>query len=331
MTRRFYMDFEKPVVELEHRLNTLKEDPLAHEPDIHKEIGWLEEQIEKLKLRTYSNLSPWQKVQIARHPERPRLAAYIKEITSDWRELHGDRAFRDDPAIVAGLATIGGRQVVLVGHDKGSDTRDRIRRNFGSPHPEGYRKAIRFFQLADKFNLPLVTIIDTPGAYAGVGAEERGQAWAIAESLRTLTDLRVPVIAVNIGEGGSGGALALGVADHIIVLEHAYYSVITPEGCASILWKSKEKAPEAAEVLGLTTTDLMKMGIIDEVIDEPLGGAHREPQVVFRGVESAIVRTVERLLKKSTEELTTERYERFRRLGVFMEPVADTDAGENAR
>ncbi len=328
MSRRFHMDFEKPVVELEYRLNVLKEDPLAHEPDIRKEIEWLEKQIEKLRRRTYSNLTPWQKVQVARHPDRPRLSTYIEEIASDWRELRGDRAFRDDPAIVGGLATIGGKRVVLVGQDKGSDIRDRVRRNFGSPHPEGYRKAIRFFQLADKFGLPLVTFIDTPGAYAGVGAEERGQAWAIAESLRTMTDLRIPFVAVNIGEGGSGGALALGVANHVIMLEHAYYSVITPEGCATILWKSKEKAPEAAEVLGLTAKNLLEMGIIDEVVDEPLGGAHRDPGAVIRGVEKAVVRTLERLLEKSPEELMTERYERFRRLGVFLETSV---AGDDAR
>ncbi len=319
MSRRFYMDFEKPVVELEQRLNALKEDPLAGEPDIHQEIIWLEGQIAKLKVRTYSNLTAWQKVQVARHPMRPRLSAYIKDITTDWQELRGDRAFRDDPAITGGLARIGGVAVVLVGQDKGADTRDRIHRNFGSPHPEGYRKAIRFYQLAAKFRLPVVTFIDTPGAYAGIEAEERGQAWAIAESLRVLSELPVPVVAVNIGEGGSGGALALGVADHLIMLENSYYSVITPEGCAAILWKSKEKAADAAAVLGLTAAHLLNMEIIDEVIEEPLGGAHRDQQGVTEKVATAIGGALERLIPKTGEELTSQRYERFRRLGAFVE------------
>ncbi len=319
VSKRYHIDFEKPVVEMEHRLDLLKQDPLADQPDIHEEIEELERQIEKLKLRTYSNLSAWQKVQMSRHPDRPRFSTYLDLAFQDWHELHGDRAFRDDAAVVGGLATICERRIVLVGQEKGANTRERVHRNFGMPHPEGYRKATRLFNLAGKFGLPLVTFIDTQGAYAGVGAEERGQARAIAECLRVLSDLPVPIIAVVIGEGGSGGALAFGVADHVIMLEHSYYSVITPEGCSAILWQTKENAPEAAETLSLTAENLLEMGIIDTVIPEPLGGAHRDGESVARRVRDELAAKLRELSGRSADDLVQKRYERFRRVGVFSE------------
>jgi acetyl-CoA carboxylase carboxyl transferase subunit alpha len=317
------MDFEKPLVDMENQLDRLKKDPLANQADIRKEIEWLEGQLKILHRRTYSNLTAWQKVSVARHPDRPHFSAYLKRIFSDWHELHVDRAFKDDPAVIGGLATVGKQKVVVVGQEKGADTRDRLRRNFGMPHPEGYRKAIRLFELAGKFGLPLVTFMDTPGAYPGVGAEERGQAGAIAECLRVLSALPVPVVAVNIGEGGSGGALAFGVANHIIMLENAYYSVITPEGCASILWQDQANAAEAAEALSLTADKLLKMGIIDLVIDEPLGGAHHGPDAVAARLGEAIESKLEELTLKSANETTAERYERFRRIGSFQEDIVN--------
>src|SRR3972149_3262678 len=265
------MEFERPVVELEQTLENLRQHPSADREEIAREIDFLEGQIAKLKERTYRNLTAWQKVQISRHPHRPRLSHYLNSICVDFVELRGDRCFGDDQAVLGGLAKIDEFPVVVCGHEKGGDARERVKRNFGMAHPEGYRKAARLFRLAGKFGLPLVTFIDTPGAYAGVGAEERGQAIAIAECLRTLSALKTPVIAVNIGEGGSGGALALGVADRVFMLENAYYSVITPEGCAAILWQEKEKAPDAAEALGLSADKLLALGIIDGIIKEPLG------------------------------------------------------------
>ncbi|MDP1809163.1 MAG: acetyl-CoA carboxylase carboxyltransferase subunit alpha [Actinomycetota bacterium] len=313
------MDFERPVVELEERLEELKKHPAAHQPDIAKEIKFLEAQMGRLKKRVYSNLTAWQKVQISRHPERPPFSAYLDNIFHDFIELHGDRSFGDDQAIVGGLAKIDGRAVMVVGQEKGRGTHGRLKRNFGMAHPEGYRKAGRLYKLAGKFGLPLVTFIDTPGAYAGIGAEERGQAGAIAECLRTMSSLPVPIVTVNIGEGGSGGALALGVTDRFFMLENAYYSVITPEGCAAILWQEKEKAPEAAEALRLTADQLVQLGIIDGIIPEPLGGAHRDPQTVARQVGDSVIKALGELSPVPAEQLKQARYDRFRRIGVFSE------------
>lgn len=323
------MDFEGPVADLEHRLDLLKQDRLAGRADIHQEIEWLESQINKLKERTYKNLTPWQKVQVARHPDRPRFSDYLRSIFTDWHELHGDRTFKDDLAVIGGLATIGEQRIVLVGQEKGADTKDRVRRNFGMAHPEGYRKALRLFALAEKFGLPLVTFIDTPGAYAGIGAEERGQAGAIAQCLRVLSDLAVPIVGVNIGEGGSGGALAFGVADNVLMLENAYYSVITPEGCASILWQTKENAAEAAQTLSLTAQNLLKMGIIEKIIKEPLGGAHRDPAFAAERLRKEISTTLGGLKSISTEDLLHRRYERFRRMGAFLENGTQETATED--
>ncbi len=319
MARRYYIDFERPVVELEDRLAELKKLPEADKPDILQEIKLIEAQVGKLKKRIYQNLTAWQKVQISRHPNRPDFLAYLELIFTDFIELHGDRCFGDDPAVIGGLAKIGKDDVVIIGQEKGKNTHDRLKRNFGMPHPEGYRKITRLYKLAGKFKLPLITFIDTPGAFAGVGAEERGQAQVIAECLRTLSSLPTPTISVNIGEGGSGGALALGVTDKVFMLENAYYSVITPEGCAAILWQDKEKAPEAAEALALTANKLMEMGIVDGKIKEPLGGAHRGPRMVADKIGEILRSTLEELKLKPLEELLNERYKRVRQHGVFSD------------
>lgn len=319
MARKYYIDFERPVVELEDQLIELKKLPEAEKPDIQKEIKFLETQVDKLKKRIYQNLTSWQKVQISRHPQRPDFLAYLDSIFTDFVELHGDRCFGDDLAVIGGLAKIGNNDVIVVGQEKGRNTHDRLKRNFGMPHPEGYRKAARLYKLAGKFKLPLITFIDTPGAFAGVGAEERGQAQVIAECLRTLSSLPTLTISVNIGEGGSGGALAFGVTDRVFMLENAYYSVITPEGCAAILWQDKEKAPEAAEALALTAKKLIEMGIVDEKIKEPLGGAHREPKMVADKISEVLRSTLEELRLKPLEELLNERYERVRKHGVFSD------------
>lgn len=327
MTRRYHADFERPIVELEDRLEELKKHPSAHQPQIANEIALFERQIDKLRKRVYKNLTAWQRVQLARHPDRPRFFTYLDLIFHDFIELHGDRCFKDDPAIVGGLGKIGDARVVVVAHEKGVNLKDRVKRNFGSSHPEGYRKALRLYRLAGKFGLPLVTFIDTPGAYAGIGAEERGQAGAIADCLRELSDLPTPVVAVNIGEGGSGGALALGVADRVYMLENSYYSVITPEGCAAILWQEKDKAPEAAEALALTAKDQLDLGTIDEIIPEPLGGAHRDPKAVAVAISEALTKSLDELVSLPPETLIARRYEKFRRLGVVSERQGDITAG----
>lgn len=313
------MDFERPVVELEERLEELKKHPSAHQPDIAKEIKFLESQIGKLKKRIYSNLTAWQRVQTSRHPARPAFSAYLDLLFDDFVELHGDRLFKDDQAIIGGLAKLKDRAVMVIGQEKGKGTHGRLKRNFGMAHPEGYRKADRLYKLAGKFGLPLITFIDTPGACADVGAEERGQAGAIAECLRTMSALPVPIVAVNIGEGGSGGALALAVADRLYMLENAYFSVITPEGCAAILWQEQEKAPEAAEAMKITADHLLEFGIIDEIIKEPLGGAQRDPDAVIYEVGGAIIEALEDLSPIAPEQLKETRYERFRRIGAFSD------------
>lgn len=316
---RYIADFERPIVELEARLEALKKNPSATKKDIAKEIAFLENQIAKLKLRIYSNLTPWQKVNLARHPARPRFSDYLNSLFSDFLELHGDRLFGDDAAVIGGFAYLDGLRVMVVGTEKGKNTKEKVHHNFGMPHPEGYRKAARMFRLAEKFKLPVVNFIDTPGAYPGIEAEERGQAIAIAENLKLLSGLGVPVITVNIGEGGSGGALALGVADRVFMLENAYYSVIAPEGCASILWGDASQAEEAASTLRLTAEDLLRLSLIDGIIEEPLGGAHHDILFVSDRIKSRIVAALTEIGSTPVEKMIADRYQKLRRIGVFSE------------
>lgn len=313
------LDFEKPILEIQKKIDELQNLSSEH-VDLKPEIAKLEEKLEMMRSNVYSNLTVWQRIQIARHPKRPYTLDYIQMITTDFVEIHGDRLFADDQALVAGLATIGEERVVVMGHQKGRDTNENVRRNFGCAHPEGYRKAMRVMRLAEKFGLPIIVFIDTPGAYPGIGAEERGQAQAIAENLRDMAGLRVPVIAIVIGEGGSGGALGVGVANYVMILQHAYYSVISPEGCASILWRSATKAPDAAEALKLMGENLMPFGIVDEIIPEPLGGAHQQPTLVAEKLKASLVKQLTRFKKMSTEDVVDHRYEKFRNIGVFTTP-----------
>lgn len=311
------LDFEKPVIELEKKIEELKAFGAEKKIDISSEIKKLEEKLARIKKETYVNLSAWQKVQIARHPQRPYALDYIAAIMTDFIELHGDRLFGDDKAIVSGLAKIDNQKIVVIGHQKGRDTKENLKRNFGCAHPEGYRKALRVMRIAEDYNLPVIALIDTPGAYPGVGAEERGQAQAIALNLREMIGIKTPIIATVIGEGGSGGALGIGIADKVCVLENAYYSVISPEGCAAILWKNGSRASEAAGVLKLTGEDLLKMGIIDEVIPEPLGGAHRDPQKTAQGLKEALLKHLKNLKDQDKDKLVELRYQKFRNIGVL--------------
>jgi acetyl-CoA carboxylase carboxyl transferase subunit alpha len=313
------LEFEKPLLELENRIAELRasEDPLAARDEIVK----LEERLGRQQQRVYSSLTAWQRTQIARHPKRPHTLDLVDLLLEDWVELHGDRVFGDDKAIVGGLATFDGEPVVVIGHQKGRDTRENIARNFGMPHPEGYRKALRLMQLAGKFGKPIITFIDTPGAYPGLAAEERGQAEAIARSLREMAGLPTPVICVVTGEGGSGGALAIGVGNRVLMLEYAIYSVISPEGCAAILWGDGAKAPEAAELMRVTAPDLLKLGVIDAIVPEPVGGAHRNWEATAASLRAALRDQIWELKSKSEAELIEERHEKFRRIGVFEETV----------
>jgi len=310
------LDFEKPIVELEKKIQELKSFMVEKKIDLSSEVKKLDDKLEQLKKDTYVNLSAWQRVQLARHPLRPYTLDYINLIMSDFMELHGDRLFSDDKAMVCGLAKLDKKKVMVIGHQKGRDTKENLKRNFGCAHPEGYRKALRLMQMAQEFNLPVVVFIDTPGAYPGIGAEERGQSHAIALNLREMMRCAVPIVAIVIGEGGSGGALGVGVADRLAVLENSYYSVISPEGCAAILWKDGAKAPLAAEVLKLTGPDLLKMGLIDEVIPEPLGGAHRDVQKIASSVKEVLLRNIKELESLDQEELLKLRYKKFRSMGV---------------
>jgi acetyl-CoA carboxylase carboxyl transferase subunit alpha len=313
------LEFEKPVLELENRIAELRasEDSVAARDEIAK----LEERLARLQQRVYSGLSAWQRTQIARHPKRPHTLDLVNLLLENWVELHGDRVFGDDKAIVGGLATFDGEAVVVIGHQKGRDTRENIARNFGMPHPEGYRKALRLMQLAAKFGKPIITLIDTPGAYPGLAAEERGQAEAIARNLREMAGLPTPVICVVTGEGGSGGALALGVGNRVLMLEYAIYSVISPEGCAAILWGEAAKASEAAELMRVTAPDLLKLGVIDAIVPEPVGGAHRNWDATAASLREALREQLWQLRSKSEAELIEERQEKFRRIGVFEETV----------
>ena len=315
-----YLDFEKPISELEAQTQKLKETHDKNKNlDISKELSQLEGKTEKLLHEIYDNLNAWQISQVSRHPQRPYTLDYIEKLFTDFEELHGDRAFADDPAIVGGLASFEGMPVMVIGHQKGRDVKERQHRNFGMPKPEGYRKALRLYKLAEKFNVPIVTLIDTPGAYPGINAEERGQSEAIARNLYVMAELKVPMIGIVIGEGGSGGALALGVVDHLIMLQFATYSVISPEGCASILWKNADKASTAAETLGITATRLKELGLIDTILPEPLGGAHRNPNQLMETVRKSLKEHLTKLQKKSLKQLLDSRHERLLSYGKFKE------------
>ena len=315
-----YLDFEKPISELEAQTQKLTETHDKNKNlDISKELSQLEGKTEKLLHEIYDNLNAWQISQVSRHPQRPYTLDYIEKLFTDFEELHGDRAFADDPAIVGGLASFEGMPVMVIGHQKGRDVKERQFRNFGMPKPEGYRKALRLYRLAEKFHVPIVTLIDTPGAYPGINAEERGQSEAIARNLYVMAELKVPMIGIVIGEGGSGGALALGVVDHLIMLQFATYSVISPEGCASILWKSADKASTAAETLGITATRLKELGLIDTILPEPLGGAHRNPNQLMEAVRKSLKEHLTKLQKKSLKQLLDLRYERLLSYGKFKE------------
>ena len=315
-----YLDFEKPISELEAQTQKLTETHDKNKNlDISKELSQLEGKTEKLLHEIYDNLNAWQISQVSRHPQRPYTIDYIEKLFTDFEELHGDRAFADDPAIVGGLASFEGIPVMVIGHQKGRDVKERQFRNFGMPKPEGYRKALRLYRLAEKFNVPIVTLIDTPGAYPGINAEERGQSEAIARNLYVMAELKVPMIGIVIGEGGSGGALALGVVDHLIMLQFATYSVISPEGCASILWKSADKASTAAETLGITATRLKELGLVDTILPEPLGGAHRNPNQLMETVRKSLKEHLTKLQKKSLKQLLDLRYERLLSYGKFKE------------
>lgn len=313
------LPFEKPIEDLEARINDLRSYSEEQHVDVSSEIGLLEERLDTLKRDTFSNLTRWQRVQVARAPGRPTSLDYIEGVFSDFTELHGDRTLGDDPAIIAGLARLEDTSVVLIAQQKGRDTKENIHRNFGMAHPSGYRKAMRMFDLADKFRLPVITLIDTPGAYPGIAAEEQGQAWVIAASIQRMSRLSVPAISVIIGEGGSGGALAIGVANRVLTMENAVYSVISPEACAAILWRDAGEAPRAAEALKMTARDLLELSVVDRVIDEPTGGAHREPAGAIRTVKGVLIEELTELATQTSEQLLQQRFERFRQLGATQE------------
>ena len=306
-----YLDFEKPIAELEARVTELRETASSGELDLNAEIDKLSAKSAKLLRETYSKLTPWQKAQVARHPERPHFKDYVAGLTEDFVPLAGDRSFADDPAIVGGLARIEGHRVMLIGHEKGDDTASRLKHNFGMAKPEGYRKAIRLMQLAGRFGLPVVSLVDTPGAFPGVQAEERGQAEAIARSTDECLSLKVPVISVIVGEGGSGGAVAIAAANRVLMFEHAVYSVISPEGCASILWRTADKAADAAEAMKITAQDLMSLGVVDRIVPEPVGGAHRDPQGAIQELKDAIVEELSGCSALGGEELLKQRRAKY--------------------
>ena len=314
------LEFEKPIVKIREEIEEAKKKLAAKPSDkLAQQIADLEAKAETLQRDIHANLSPWQRVQISRHVGRPFMLDYVKHICDEFVELHGDRHIGDDNAMPAGFATIGGQRVAILGHQKGRDTKENLLRNFGSAHPEGYRKALRLMRMAEKFSLPIITLIDTPGAFPGIGAEERNIAEAIAFNLREMMTLRTPVIATVIGEGGSGGALGIGIADRVLMMENAYYSVISPEGCAAILWKHREHAPEAASALKLSAQDLSKLGIIDSIIPEPLGGAHNDHFAAAAALKDALLTTLKTLNALPTAQLLEQRYQKFRALGQFTE------------
>ncbi len=310
------LDFEKPLLELEKQLDDLLKSSKDSDLDFSDEISAIEKKIVRTKREVYADLSPWQKVQLSRHPNRPYTNDYLEKVFEQFEPLHGDRLYKDDAAIIGGPAMLDGRRVMIIGQQKGRNTEENLNRNFGCPNPEGYRKALRLMKMADRFSLPIISIIDTPGAFPGIGAEERHVAEAIAVNLREMALLKVPIIALVIGEGGSGGALGVAVADRVMILENAYYSVISPEGCAAILWKDRAFASNAAESLKLDANELLKLGIVDEVLNEPVGGAHRNWEEMSRDVKQALIRELANLSKK--ERLPDSRYEKYRRMGQFL-------------
>jgi acetyl-CoA carboxylase carboxyl transferase subunit alpha len=314
-----FLDFEQPIAELEAKIEELRLVGSDAEINIQDEIDKLTSKSHKLTESIFAKLTPWQISQLSRHPLRPYTQDYIDAIVDDFEELHGDRAYADDHAIIGGLGRIGDKAVVVIGHQKGRDTMEKIHRNFGMPRPEGYRKALRLMKMAERFNLPVITFIDTPGAYPGIGAEERGQSEAIARNLFEMAGLRTPIIATVIGEGGSGGALAIGVADRVMMMQYSTYSVISPEGCASILWKSAEKASTAAEAMSITSKDLKGHELIDEIVPEPLGGAHRDPKVAARNLKASLLEAINSLSDVATDRLLDSRYQRLMSYGVVVE------------
>jgi len=313
------LDFEKPIIELENKIEELNKFTSQEDIDLSDEIDKLSKRLENLKREVFSKITPWQRVQLSRHPDRPYLLDYMRMITEDYTEIHGDRHFGDDKALLTGLAKIDGRNVVIVGHQKGRDIDENLKRNFGCAHPEGYRKAMRVMRMAEKYKMPIIALVDTPGAYPGVDAEERGQAEAIAYNLREMAGLTVPIIVIVIGEGGSGGALGIGIGNRVFVMENAYYSVISPEGCAAILWKENSKAPNAAEALRLTAKELLELGIIDGMVPEPLGGAHKDPELAALNLKQVIIDNLKELSTFSGEELAKDRYDKYRQIGFYKE------------
>jgi acetyl-CoA carboxylase carboxyl transferase subunit alpha len=317
-----FLDFEQPIAELEAKIEELRYVQDDSALDISEEIGRLQKKSQSLTKDIYAKLTAWQISQVARHPQRPYTLDYTQALFTDFDELHGDRAYADDPAIVGGFARFNGQPVMVIGHQKGRDTKEKIYRNFGMPRPEGYRKALRLMRLAEKFGVPIMTFIDTPGAYPGIGAEERGQSEAIARNLYVMAELRTPIVCTVIGEGGSGGALAIGVGDVTLMLQYAAYSVISPEGCASILWKSADKASVAAEALGITSTRLKTLGLIDRIVNEPTGGAHRDPEAMMAAMKKALQESLRQLQDKSPDELLKARFARLMSYGKFKEAAA---------
>jgi acetyl-CoA carboxylase carboxyl transferase subunit alpha len=319
MAIAYPLEFEKPLVELDKQIDELKRVGDERGIDVQSELSALQAKLEAKRAEIYAGLEPMQRVMVARHPRRPYTLDYLSTIFTDFIELHGDRLFRDDPAIVGGWARLGGTSVMVIGHQKGRDTKDNLKRNFGMPHPEGYRKALRLMQMAARFGAPIITLIDTPGAFPGLGAEERGQSEALARNILEMSVLPVPIIAVVIGEGGSGGALALGVADRILMFENSVYSVISPEGCAAILWKDASQRARAAEALKLTATDLVKLGLVDEVLTEPVGGAHFDPEAAGETLRAALLRQLAELRKLKGDRLIKRRHEKFAAMGAYTE------------
>jgi acetyl-CoA carboxylase carboxyl transferase subunit alpha len=315
--KNFILDFEKPIVELEQKIDGMRELSLSGDVDISDEIEQLENKALKLREDVFKNLTRWQRVQLARHPQRPFTLDYVNRMATRFQELHGDRSYRDDHAIVSGIGTIDGRDISIVGHQKGRKVKENLDRNFGMPHPEGYRKAIRIMKLSEKFERPILTLVDTQGAYPGLGAEERGQAEAIAHNLFEMSQIRVPIVSVIIGEGGSGGALAIALADRVLMLENSVYSVITPEGCASILYRDAAYASKAAEAMKVTAADLMELGVIDEIIPEPFGGAQRDHDAMAKTLQETVTRHFDELCKIDPDQLIEDRIERFSKIGVY--------------
>ena len=313
------MEFEKPIADLEQELAAMKGKAQAQEMDLSEEISAMEEKLVRKREEIYDQLTPWQRVQIARHVQRPFMLDYINHAFTDFCELHGDRVVGDDRAMPGGIARLGEISCVVIGHQKGRNTKENLERNFGSAHPEGYRKALRLMKMAEKFGLPVVALIDTPGAFPGIGAEERNVAESIARNLREMMDLKVPIVAVVLGEGGSGGALGIGVADRVLMLENSYYSVISPEGCAAILWKDRKYAPEAAEAMKISAPDLLDLSLIDGVVKEPDGGAHRDPEATAGNLREAVLAHLQELMKLSEKKLLAGRYEKFRKAGAWQE------------